>query len=43
MKRQVKHPCQNCVYKAVCGDNTRTMPCDGRVTKKEQKQAEKQS
>lgn len=37
MKKQVKHPCQSCVYKTVCGDSGRTMPCAGRVTKSERK------
>lgn len=33
----VKRPCQGCVYFKVCGDNTRTMPCVGRMTKSQQK------
>lgn len=33
----VKHPCQNCVYFKECGENTRTAPCNGRVTKTERK------
>lgn len=32
-----KHPCRNCVYFTACGENTRTMPCNGRKTKAEQK------
>lgn len=34
--RHVKYPCRNCVYYAVCGSNSRTEPCDGRKTKREQ-------
>ena len=37
MKNNVKHPCQNCVYFKVCGENTRTVPCNGRMTKTEVK------
>lgn len=37
MKNDVKHPCQGCVYKPVCGENNRTMPCAGRVIKSEKK------
>lgn len=33
----VKYPCRNCVYFATCGDNSRTEPCKGRVTKSEKK------
>lgn len=29
----VKHPCRNCVYFHTCGDNSRTMYCNGRRTK----------
>lgn len=29
-----KHPCINCKYKKVCGESTRTAPCNGRETKK---------
>lgn len=32
---QPKYPCRNCVYYFVCGDNTRTHPCKGRLTKTE--------
>lgn len=32
-----KHPCINCIYFKVCGETTRTMPCDGRKTKSEKK------
>lgn len=31
----VKHPCIGCVYFESCGERTRTMPCEGRVTKRE--------
>lgn len=31
----VKHPCIGCIYFEACGSTTRTMPCDGRQTKKE--------
>ena len=37
MNEMVKHPCQNCIYKKVCGNTNRTMPCDGRRTKKEKR------
>jgi hypothetical protein len=37
MKKQPLKPCQNCVYFKVCGDHTRTQPCEGRKTKSEQK------
>lgn len=30
-----KHPCQGCVYFKVCGENTRTEPCYGRMTMRE--------
>lgn len=33
--RQVQYPCKNCVYFCVCGENTRTAPCDGRMTRRE--------
>ena len=36
-----KYPCRNCVYFAACGENTRTMPCSGRVTKTDAKKAKK--
>lgn len=39
--KEVQYPCRNCVYKKVCGDNMRTMPCSGRMTKKERKLFEK--
>lgn len=29
----VKNPCRGCIYFKVCGENTRTKPCDGRETK----------
>ena len=34
---KVKYPCRSCVYSKACGDNTRTMPCNGRQTKRQQK------
>ena len=37
MKNQPKHPCINCIYFKACGDTTRTMPCNGRMTKSEKK------
>lgn len=35
-----KYPCRSCVYFEVCGDNMRTMPCDGRQTKSQKKRSE---
>lgn len=35
----VQYPCRNCVYFKECGENMRTMPCKGRVTKSERKEA----
>ena len=35
--KTIKHPCRSCVYYNVCGENTRTQPCNGRKTKSEQK------
>ena len=35
--KQPKHPCINCIYFKACGETTRTMPCDGRMTKSEKK------
>lgn len=32
------HPCINCIYFKACGETTRTMPCEGRMTKSEKKQ-----
>ena len=37
MAELVKHPCQGCIYFAVCGEHTRTEPCKGRKTKSEVK------
>jgi len=31
------HPCRGCVYFKACGELTRTMPCAGRKTKREEK------
>lgn len=39
--KDVKHPCKSCVYFATCGDNTRTEPCKGRMTKSEKKRSER--
>ena len=39
--KNVKHPCIGCIYFDVCGICTRTMPCDGRVTKSEKKLEER--
>ena len=33
----VKKPCVGCVYYTACGSTTRTVPCNGRVTKSERK------
>ena len=33
----VKHPCQGCIYYKACGSTTRTEPCNGRRTKREEK------
>ena len=38
-----KYPCRCCVYFEACGDNTRTMPCRGRMTKSEKKAKEKKN
>lgn len=35
--KQPKHPCIGCIYFEACGETTRTMPCDGRMTKSEKK------
>ena len=40
MKNQPIHPCINCIYFKACGDTTRTMPCEGRMTKSEKAQQE---
>lgn len=37
MTKAVKHPCINCIYFKVCGERTRTAPCEGRKTKSEVK------
>lgn len=28
-------PCVSCIYKPVCGNTGRTVPCDGKVTKRD--------
>lgn len=37
---EAKYPCRNCIYFKACGDNMRTAPCKGRVTKSEKKREE---
>ena len=39
--KQPIHPCVNCIYFKTCGDTTRIMPCDGRMTKSEKKKENK--
>jgi len=39
----VQKPCVGCVYYTACGSTTRTMPCDGRMTKSERKMEEKKN
>lgn len=36
-KPTVKYPCRSCIYFDACGSSTRTEPCSGRVTAREQK------
>ena len=38
--KQVKHPCQGCIYYKACGSTSRREPCNGRKTKSEQKREE---
>lgn len=33
----MKYPCRNCIYFKTCGDNMRTVECNGRTTKSEKK------
>jgi len=35
-----QYPCRNCVYYKECGESTRTMPCNGRMTKTDKKRRE---
>ena len=35
-----KHPCVGCVYFKECGNTSRTEPCRGRMTKRQQKEQE---
>lgn len=35
--KQVQYLCRGCVYFKECGDNMRTMPCEGRRTKRQQR------
>ena len=37
-----KHPCIGCIYFKACGENTRTAPCNGRMTKSEANRKQKQ-
>lgn len=39
--KNVKHPCQGCIYFKACGENTRTVPCNGRVTKSQKNKEKK--
>ena len=43
MKNQPIHPCINCIYFKACGETTRTMPCEGRMTKSEKKKENKEN
>lgn len=43
MAKNVKRPCQGCIYFAACGETTRTMPCKGRMTKSEKKAEERRA
>lgn len=36
-----KYPCRGCVYFNEFGENMRTMPCEGRLTKSEKKEQER--
>lgn len=40
--KQVKNPCQGCIYFPACGDNTRREPCEGRKTKRQQAQEQRE-
>lgn len=37
MERMPKYPCRNCKYFNACGEKSRTMPCEGRETKRGEK------
>ena len=39
--KQVQKPCIGCVYFNVCGETTRTEPCNGRLTESERKKNER--
>ena len=39
--KNVKKPCQDCIYFKTCGETTRTMPCYGRETKSQKKKENK--
>lgn len=36
------HPCIGCVYFKVCGETNRTMPCEGRMTKRQKNKESRQ-
>ena len=38
---KVNKPCIGCIYYKACGSTTRTMPCDGRITKSEKNRSER--
>lgn len=35
------YPCRGCIYFTACGENMRTMPCEGRMTKSEKKETDR--
>jgi len=39
--KSVKRPCISCIYFNACGETTRTVPCNGRVTKSEKNRSER--
>ena len=39
----VQRPCVGCIYFKVCGETTRTMSCNGRVTKSEKKREQRKN
>lgn len=36
-----QYPCRGCIYFKECGNNNRTVPCEGRVTKSQKKAEER--
>lgn len=42
-KNQPQFPCRNCIYFNTCGENTRTEPCAGRMTKSDKKAENKRN